>query len=142
MNAHRISTLAIFLTALAAIFFVIPAGTEVIDYGTLSPRDFPSILAWIIAGLAVIQIILPDHGTDSEATQLADVIRVGILFAATAGLVWAMLHIGFLPATILLASVAVNLMRERRPIWLGVSVISVPVLIWFIVTQLLDRNLP
>ena len=142
MNAHRVSTLAVLLTALTAAIYIIPAGTEVIDYGTLSPSDVPTGLAWIIAGLAALQLCLPDLGTEAEPIQPMDVLRAGLLFSTVLGMVWAMRHIGFLPASICIAAVAALLMRERRPVWLGLSAVGMPLLIWVVVTQLLDRTLP
>ena len=143
MIAHRISTLAVLLAALAAVFYVIPAGTEVIDYGTFSPGTVPTVLAWIIAALALVQLVLPQGGAGPEATlTLSTFARAALIFGVTLLAVWLMPRIGFLPAAIGISATAAFVMQERRPVWLGLCTVGLPVLIWAIVTQLLDRTLP
>ncbi|MEM8617702.1 MAG: tripartite tricarboxylate transporter TctB family protein [Pseudomonadota bacterium] len=142
MTAHRISTLLILLAALAGIYIIIPAGTEAIEYGSFSPGDLPTALCWVIVGLAVLQLFQPDRKHGSEIGSLSEFLRAAAVLSIALAMVWAMPSIGFLPASIVIASSAALIMYERRPLWLVLSGVGLPGFIWVLVTQLLDRNLP
>ncbi|WP_419739209.1 tripartite tricarboxylate transporter TctB family protein [Ruegeria sp.] len=142
MLADRLFTVFVLLAALAAIFVAIPAGTEKIDYGTFSPEVVPTALAYVIAGLALIQIFVPGRNQSVGPIALIDILRCGLLFGVTVVMVFVMERIGFLPASIVITACAVFMMGERRPIWFAATAIGLPALIWFVVTILLDRTLP
>lgn len=144
MTADRVATLVVLLAALGSIFVLIPSSTERIDYGTLSPEVVPTALAWVIAGLALLQLGLSVSGSTKAPDPIdpADAFRAALIFAITVAIVYVMETISFLPAAIIIAASAAFLMRERRPIWFALTAIGIPVLIWLVVTQLLDRTLP
>lgn len=142
MTADRLVTVFVLLAALAGFFYVIPSGTEKIDYGTMSPEVVPTALAWVIVALALVQLVLSGRAQPIEPIEAADLLRAGLIFAITIAMVYVMEAIGFLPAAIVIAASAAFLMRERRPIWFGLTAVGIPVVIWLVVTQLLDRTLP
>ena len=142
MNAHRISTLIILAASLFAFFALIPAGTETIDYGTLSPGTMPRLLSLVIAGLAAIQLFSTSQAGDIELPSLVNLLRAITIFCIALVMLVFMNILGFLLATLAIATSAAFLMREKRLPWFALSAWGMPLIIWLFVTQILDRSLP
>ncbi len=147
MTADRICTLAILLGAVAFLTAVLPNGAEHLDYGTLSPEVMPKALAYVIILLAAFQLVFPlvshgETGAQPQRPSPSEALRATAFFLLTllgAGLIQT---VGFLIVSVAIATLGCLLMGERRPLWVGLGGVGLPVAIWFVVVFLLDRNLP
>jgi putative tricarboxylic transport membrane protein len=119
--------------------FVIPEYVENPEGGNLSPRTMPTVVAWIISVCGGALVIKP---TTHQAPDLRFFAKAFSYVLVLAAAIYAMSLVGFLYVAPVLALVMMLMIGERRPVWLGVGVALMPALIWFLVTQLLERGLP
>jgi putative tricarboxylic transport membrane protein len=139
MTANRISGLLVALCGLLLWLIVIPANTETVGNGWITPDTLPQACAAALIGLGLLQSL--PRGRSLELTG-EEVLRAG-LFAALAFLaVWAMAVAGFRLAAPAFALALMLLVGERRPGWLAVGAVAVPAAIWLTAVPLLDRTLP
>ncbi len=120
-------------------FVVIPYDTESVDYGWVRPQTVPNAMAWIIIIAGLAQLIRP---TGSVSADIAKMSRAAMHLLIVAGGVLAISQFGFRLVSPLLALAIMLTVGERRPVWLALGVIGIPVLIWFVVAVLLGRPLP
>jgi putative tricarboxylic transport membrane protein len=139
MSLNRLSGVVMLVFGLAMVFVVIPAQTETVDYGRMAPATFPSVVAGLLALFAAIHVALPTGTVDVSA---GDAGRAALILALGAGALWLMGRWGYLLVAPALCALLMVMLRERRPLWLAISVVGVPGLIWLIVDKLLGRALP
>lgn len=123
------------------LLFGIPANVAAGNPARLmTPQLFPQIAAWLILGLGLVQVVLGSTGANPPPRR--EVGRLLLLLAVTLASLFAMSRLGFV-ATMAALMVAVQLIGfERRPVWLIVTIIAVPVGIWLFFDVLLGRPLP
>ncbi|MGR3984168.1 MAG: hypothetical protein OD817_02750 [Gammaproteobacteria bacterium] len=136
---ERLLGLAAAACGLAFALLVIPRQSEAIDYGSLAPADVPLGAAWTMVGFGMVQALWP---RGAGAYDFAALRRAALLLGLCAGAVMLMQWRGFLTAMPLLAAAVMLLVGERRPGWLALGVVVMPVLAWAVVTQILARPLP
>lgn len=138
-TADRLSGVFFLLFGLGVYFLVIPNQVEAVDGGNLSPKTMPSIVSMIIAicgGLLVFRPTghqVPNARFFGIAAFYAALLAVGI---------YAMSLFGFEYTAPVLALAIMLVIGERRLLWLSIGAVVMPVAIWFLVTQLLERALP
>ena len=142
MRVDRLVTLCVLLASLAFVFVVIPAGTEKIEGGMISPDSLPLALGWMIIGLSAIQLANPFEPLPDEMPDRLGLARALAIIALAAVCAWLIPMTGFLPASMVLAIGACVMMRERRWYVVMIAGVVMPVAIWFAITQLLGRPLP
>ncbi len=135
----RLSGLFFALFGLMLFFYLIPTQVETVDYGAIRPKTLPQILAVIIGVFGAVLMLRPADGSDLQRMPWAK--STGIVFILCVGL-WLISHFGFEFIAAPLALILMLVMGERRPLWLGLGVLAMPALIWFVVTILLQRPLP
>jgi hypothetical protein len=105
-----------------------------------NPALFPKIAAWLFIGLGLAQMAFvrtpaPEVGT-----------RQLLLFAAAAGGTFlAMIlidRVGYLVSAIGLMAAICAITGERRPFWTAGVVLGLPVAVWLLFEQVLNRPLP
>jgi putative tricarboxylic transport membrane protein len=133
--------LGLFFAAFGALMLlvVIPWQTEVIEYGWMRPRTLPNAMAAVIAAAGLILAMRPRGEIVFERRRAA---RAALYFAAVLAAVWLISLFGFELVAPVLALGLMLLLGERRPLWLAIGVIGVPLAIWLAVPVLLDRPLP
>jgi putative tricarboxylic transport membrane protein len=128
-----------FLFGLALYFFIIPTQTESVDGGNLNPSTVPNMIAWVIAICGAIMVIKP---TDFQTQNLRSFLVMGSYSVVLGLSIYAMSLFGFEYVAPPLALAIMWMIGERRPLWLGVGTVIMPLLIWFLVTYPLGRALP
>lgn len=138
-SGDRISGTFFLVLGLALYFFVIPNYIETVDGGNLAPSTFPNILAVILAVCGAILLFKP---TAQQVPDLRSVLVTSIYVALLVVGLYGMSRFGFELIAPVLALAIMIAIGERRPLWLGMGVVAMPALIWFLVTLVLGRSLP
>lgn len=137
--ADRGSGLFFMALGLAMYFWVIPNYIETVEGGNLSPSTLPNIISIVLAISGAVLVLKPTTHQIRNPVLMA---KTGLYVVLLAGGVYAMSWFGFEYVAPVLALAIMWLIGERRPLWLGLGVIAMPVTIWFLVTQILGRALP
>lgn len=135
----RLSGLFFVLFGLMLFFYLIPTQVETVDYGAIRPKTLPQILAVIMGVFGAVLMLRPADGSDLQ--RMPWLKSGGIVLALAVG-IWLISLFGFEVVAAPLALLLMLVMGERRPFWIGLGVIGMPALIWFVVTVLLQRPLP
>lgn len=138
-TADRLTGAFFLLFGLAMVFLVIPNYVEDAQGGNLSPKTMPNVVAWVIAVCGGLLVIRPTTHTAPDMRFFA---RAAAYVAVLGAAIYAMSWFGFVYVAPVLALVIMLMIGERRPFWLGFGVVLMPAVIWFLVTQLLERGLP
>lgn len=139
VSADRLSGGFFLLFGLAMYFLVNPTYIETVEGGNLSPNALPNVVSLVIAFCGGLLLIKPTPEQLRDPRQMA---ITGLYVAVLVVGIWAMSLWGFEYVAPALALVIMGLIGERRPLWLGLGVVGMPALIWFLVTQVLGRALP
>ncbi len=139
ISADRFTGGFFLLFGLAMLFIVIPEYVEDIDGGNLSPKTMPTIVTWVITICGGLLVLKPTNHTAPDVRFFVWAFAYIVVLAAA---IYAMSLVGFLYVAPALALVIMLMIGERRPLWLGFGVVLMPALIWFLVTQLLERGVP
>jgi len=118
---------------------IIPAHTEIVDYGWMRPQSIPNACAILFVFLGIVQIAFP---TGATSVGFSELMRVSLFAIATMCALWAMERYGFLTITPIFVGALMLLVGERRIGWLLGGVVVLPLTIWLTVVLLLDRTLP
>lgn len=137
--ADRVSGLFFMLLGLAMYFWVNPNYIESVEGGNLSPDTLPNTISIILAISGAFLVLKPTAHQVRNPVLMA---KTGLYVALLVAGIWAMSWFGFEYVAPVLALAIMWLIGERRPLWLGLGVIAMPAIIWFLVTQLLGRALP
>lgn len=138
MSLERIVTGAILVFSMTFLFLVMPQQVETVSYGRIIPATLPTILLWIIAIAAAVQlIILKDNvGLNSRV-----VFRAALVLTLMTGSAWLMDLFAFEYIAPILALLLMLFIGERRWYWLLLGGIVIPLGIWLLVEQVLNRAL-
>ncbi|MDQ2091357.1 tripartite tricarboxylate transporter TctB family protein [Marimonas arenosa] len=137
--ADRISGLFFLLFGLAMYLWINPNFIETVDSRNIAPSTLPNIVSIVIAASGAFLTLKPtQHQVRNPILMAKTGLYVGLL---TAG-IYAMSWFGFEYVAPVLALAIMWLIGERRPLWLGLGVVAMPAIIWFLVTQVLGRALP
>ncbi|MEX0582892.1 MAG: hypothetical protein WD185_04425 [Sneathiella sp.] len=139
MQLNRLSGAFFVSLGLLLYFAVIPAHTEIVDYGWTRPQSIPNACAILLVILGVVQAVFP---TGAVSVNLPELFRTSLFVAITISALWAMANFGFLMVVPLFVGVIMLIVGERRIGWLVGGVIILPVVIWLTVVPLLERTLP
>ena len=138
MTLNRISGVVVAVFGIILLFWIIPRHTETVDYGWLRPATLPNVTAIIVILASIIHVIFPSGKAEFDG-PLA--MRAGLFFGISLAGLFLMHHVGFLIAAPLLIMVLMLSIGERRPLWLAIGVVLVPLGIWIAIELLLKRSL-
>jgi len=124
---------------LVLLFWVIPAQTEVIQSGWMRPRTLPNVTAALIAIAGVMLAVRPRGAVAFEWRSAG---RAALYLSVVAAGLWLIDLFGFELVGPPMALAMMLLIGERRPFWLVVGAVGVPLALWLVVPVLLDRPLP
>lgn len=139
MLLNRLSGIAFVVLGFLLFLVIIPMQTEVVDYGWMRPQTIPNACAWGLIILGLVQAIFP---TGTISPNLRETLRVSMFAILTVCALWAMDEFGYLVTAPAFAALIMLIVGERRPGWLAVGILVVPVAIWLTVVPLLERTLP
>lgn len=138
-TGDRISGTFFLVLGLALYFFINPNYIETVNGGNLAPSTFPNILAIVLAVCGAALLFKP---TTQQVPDLRNVLVTSAYVALLVVSLYAMSKFGFEYIAPVLALAIMVAIGERRPLWLGIGVVAMPGLIWFLVTVVLGRALP
>lgn len=131
---------AFFLVLGALLYFaVIPAQIDNGSGSWVLPATIPNAVSIIMAVCGLLLMLKP---TDQRKPNTQDLIFATIYFVLLAFGLFAMSYAGFVYTAPFIALIIMLLIGERRPVWLGIGVIGLPVIIWVLVAEILERPLP
>jgi hypothetical protein len=122
------------------LLYAIPAHVRTVQGVVPYPAMFPQIAAWMFIGLGAAQMIFV-----KSVVEIPDIKRAGMFAVAAATTLAALLTVdafGYLPVMIALMAATVFVVRELRPVWIATVVVGLPVGIWLLFEQVLQRPLP
>lgn len=105
-----------------------------------NPALFPQIAAVLMVVLGLMQAALVRTKTELPGWK-----AFGMFLVVAGATLAAMLLIrllGYLPVAFALMVAVCLIGRERRPLWLGIVIVAVPVGTWLLFEQVLGRPLP
>jgi putative tricarboxylic transport membrane protein len=138
-SADRFSGALCTLFGLAMYFAIIPAYVEKAEGGNIAPQTLPNILSLVIVFCGVLLAVKP---TTHKVQDVRIFMKAGLYVAVLAAAIYAVSLFEFLYVAPVFALVLMIMIGERKPLWLALGTIGTPSLIWFLITQILDRALP
>lgn len=122
------------------LFYGIPANIRMIEGIVPYPAMFPQIAAWLFIGLGLIQAVFVKSRV--EIPSLKRMLVFGLAAAVTLAALLTVDRFGYLPVTIALMAFIAFIVRERRPVWGATVIAGLPVGVWLLFEQVLQRPLP
>lgn len=122
------------------LLYLIPANVTSVKGSVFSPNLFPNIAAWLIVVLGVVQIV--SAPTQIDLPPGREVFRLLLVDGLALGTLFLMERIGYIPASIALMIAVTLMVYERRPVWIAVTVLILPLGIWTLFEVILHRPLP
>jgi putative tricarboxylic transport membrane protein len=139
-NTTDRGTGAFFVVFGALLYFaIIPTQVDMTGDSWVLPATIPNAMAVIMAVCGALLMLKPTNQRGHNTTDLMFAVMYFVLLAL--GL-FAMSKFGFVYTGPFIALIIMLLIGERRPFWLGLGVIALPVAIWVLVAQILERSLP
>ena len=138
MSLERIVTGAILVFSMTFLFLVMPQQVETVSYGRIIPATLPTILLWIIAIAAAVQLMTLK---DNVGLNGRVVFRAALVLTLMAGSAWLMDLFAFEYIAPILALLLMLFIGEKRWYWLLLGGVAIPLGIWLLVEQVLNRAL-
>ena len=139
ISADRVSGAFFTLFGLGMYFLVIPGYVETVDGGNLSPKTVPNYISLTIAICGALLVLKP---TQHQTPSIRAFMVTGAYTALLAAGIYTMSLFGFEYVAPVLALALMLMIGERRPLWLVLGTVVMPLIIWFLVTFALGRALP
>lgn len=139
INADRLQGLIVLGFGCALLLWLVPAHVTSVPGDPLDPSLFPKIAGWIIATLGLLLIVFAR--SDSAVPAWQEVVGILCFIFALVAAAILLPVLGFLPVACGLMVVSLLLLRERRPFWAGLTLVGVPLFVWFLFVVLLERPL-
>tara|TARA_B110000091_G_scaffold214018_1_gene265440 strand:- start:1887 stop:2312 length:426 start_codon:yes stop_codon:yes gene_type:complete len=139
-NTTDRATGAFFLVFGALLYFVvIPAQIDGGSGSWVLPATIPNAVSIVMAACGLLLMLKP---TNQRGHNTQDLMFAVMYFVLLAFGLFVMSYAGFVYTAPFIALIIMLLIGERRPVWLGIGVIGLPVIIWVLVAQVLERPLP
>lgn len=139
INADRIQGIVVLGFGCALLLWLVPAHVTSMPGDPLDPSLFPRIAGWIIAVLGLAQIVFAK--SDAPVPSMGEVFGFACFIGALVVAALLLPELGFLPVACGLMIASLLLLRERRPIWMALTLLGVPLFVWFLFAVLLSRSL-
>ncbi len=140
MNADRILGGAAIAFGGFLLLYAIPANVRMVEGAMPYPAMFPQIAAWLFIVLGAIQIFFVRSEIEWPSARQA--IMFGLAAVLTLAALLTLDRFGYLPVAIALMAAIALLVRERRPVWAAAVIVGIPVGVWLLFEQVLQRPLP
>lgn len=122
------------------LLYAIPENVRMVEGAMPYPAMFPQIASWLFIGLGIVQFFFVKSEVEFPSFK-----RFASFFVAIGLTLIALLFVeqfGYLPVMIALLGSIIFLVRERRPLWMVVGVLGLPVGVWVLFEFILHRPLP
>ena len=139
MTAERIFTAVLVFLGLGFLFLVLPQQVESVDYGRIVPSTVPTLALWVIVGAGIVQFFTSSDRVD---LHLVNAVRASVFIVLCVVAVWLIEKFGFEYFAPVFALSIMLLMGERRWYWLLFAAGVMPLGIWVLVENVLNRVLP
>ena len=146
-RAELISGILLLAGALAMIFWVVPAYTEIVEDTSIQPATYPSIALWAVALLSALLVAISAVGLlrpgDGEAAINLGNLKTLLLVGAIVAVAFvAMDYLGYLVGGIGLVAALMFYMGVRNPVSLVLAPVGSAGIVWLFFEVLLERPLP
>ena len=146
-RAELIAGILLLAGALAMIFWVVPAYTEIVEDTSIQPATYPSIALWAVALLSALLIAVSAVGLrrpgDGEAAINLGNLKTLLLVGAIVAVAFvAMDYLGYLVGGIGLVAALMFYMGVRNPVSLVLAPVGSAGIVWLFFEVLLERPLP
>ncbi len=122
------------------LLYGIPANVRTVQNAMPYPAMFPQIAAWMFIGLGAAQLFVGNSTfTFPSAKQFGAFL--GVIFLSLVAVLF-LEKLGYLPIAIGLMVAITILSKERRLLWMAVMTLALPIGVWLLFEQLLQRPLP
>ncbi|MGX9416649.1 tripartite tricarboxylate transporter TctB family protein [Vibrio sp. WJH972] len=139
MSLERLQTGILILGMIFFYFVIMPGQVDHIENARIVPTTVPTIAIWIIIVTAVFQFISNKATINFNPTLCLRTIAC-VAYVITS--ISIMGHFGFEFGAPLLALGVMLLIGERRLHWLFLGAFVIPIGVWLLVEQVLNRYLP
>ena len=146
-RAELIAGILLLAGALAMIFWVVPAYTEIVEDTSIQPATYPSIALWAVALLSALLVAISAVGLlrpgDGEAAINLGNLKTLLLVGAIVAVAFvAMDYLGYLVGGIGLVAALMFYMGVRNPVSLVLAPVGSAGIVWLFFEVLLERPLP
>ena len=139
MHGDRVFGLCVLAFGVLLLLVLIPA--EVASgRGYTDPGRFPRIAAYLFIGLGALHAATAAPGIDLPSPREA--VRLVLVFALALLACWVLRPLGYLVTTVALMAALTLMVFERRPVWIVVTTLAVPLALYAFFVMLLERPLP
>lgn len=122
------------------LLYSIPENVRMIDRPIPYPAMFPQMAAWMFICLGAVQMLIGKARFEfPSGTQF--LAFLGVIFLTLLA-VLGLEKFGYLPVMIPFMAAVTLISRERRPLWVGVMVLGLPLGVWLLFEHVLQRPLP
>ena len=128
------------LCGVLLLLYGIPAHVDDVETAIMSPRVFPQIAAWIFVIAGSVQFLFVKSKLKLPTRR--EFIRVLVVCGLILAMTYLMDKFGYLVGAVSMMAVIMYMVYERRPLWLGIGIIIVPIAIWILFVIVLKRPLP
>ncbi|MBL1421724.1 MAG: tripartite tricarboxylate transporter TctB family protein [Alphaproteobacteria bacterium] len=128
------------LCGVLLLLYGIPAHVQEVETAIMSPRVFPQIAAWLFVVAGTVQFFFVKSKLKLPTRR--EFIRVLVVCALILAMTYLMDKFGYLVGAVSMMAVIMYMVYERRPLWLGIAIVIVPIAIWILFVIVLKRPLP
>ncbi|WP_323035910.1 tripartite tricarboxylate transporter TctB family protein [Pararhodobacter sp.] len=139
MSAERLFTAILVFLGAGFLFLVLPHQVETVSYGRVVPATVPTVALWVIFVAGVVQFVTSQEFIGLHLLNSLRAIAVVAIFVAA---VWLMERFGFEYFAPVFALAIMLFMGERRWYWLLFAGVAMPLGVWVLVENVLNRVLP
>lgn len=138
--ADRILGAGAILFGVFLLLYAIPENVRHVRGALPYPAMFPQFAAWLFIGLGALQFLFVKSQPDVPSPRR--LLNFGLIAGLTLLALLTINRFGYLPVSIALMACVTLLVRERRPVWMATIVIGLPLGVWLLFEQVLQRSLP
>lgn len=122
------------------LLYGIPANVRMVENAMPYPAMFPQIAAWMFITLGLAQMVI-GKGEFNFPSARQFLAFLGVIFLTLIAVLFVE-KLTYLPVMITLMAAIAFISQERRPMWLAIIVLGLPIGVWLLFEQLLGRQLP
>lgn len=135
---HTFEGLVLIAFAICLPLWLIPTGVEMDSSAWLEPQVLPMVVAFGVFALGLSLLFQPQSAS-AEATNINW--RFVMFFGYLLGAIWLLANLGFVYFSSAFVFGLMLIVGERRKLWLLGGTFVVPLVIWLLITQVLERHL-
>lgn len=140
LSIDRVVGILFALAGVWLLFYGIPMGVQGRGLDFPSPYLFPQIAAWIFIAGGISLAIWAKPGR--QLPDLREVSRYVLVSILLLIMTWLMDRFGFIAGAMAMLAALMVIVFEKRWLWIGITVVAVPLGTWAVFELLLNRPLP